>query len=147
MVRIIAAILLLVIASPSSFGQHMESFKAFKWENRLLLLFSPASENSRFQEQLREVEKYAEAARERDLLLFSFPGISGSKQHGLQLSEEELQALREQLNIELADFCLVLIGKDGGVKLRKTVFTPFQEVMMLIDSMPMRKQEIRERNH
>ena len=42
-------------------------------------------------------------------------------------------------------FMLVLIGKDGGVKLRKPFPWDVRQLMRAIDSMPMRQREIRER--
>ena len=42
-------------------------------------------------------------------------------------------------------FQLVLIGKDGGVKLRKPRPWTVRELNRVIDKMPMRQQEIRQR--
>jgi protein-L-isoaspartate O-methyltransferase len=49
-------------------------------------------------------------------------------------------ALREQLRPR--GFMLVLIGKDGGVKLRKPFPWNVREISRVIDKMPMRRQEI-----
>lgn len=42
-------------------------------------------------------------------------------------------------------FMLVLIGKDGGVKLRKPVPWDVREISRSIDKFPLRQQEIRDR--
>ena len=41
---------------------------------------------------------------------------------------------------------MVLIGKDGGVKLRKPSPWSTREISRSIDKMPMRQREIREQN-
>jgi hypothetical protein len=40
-------------------------------------------------------------------------------------------------------FMLVLIGKDGGIKLRKPSPWNVREISRIIDKMPMRRQEMR----
>lgn len=42
-------------------------------------------------------------------------------------------------------FSLVLIGKDGTEKLRRTTLLPPAELFALVDAMPMRRAEMRER--
>jgi len=41
-------------------------------------------------------------------------------------------------------FMLVLIGKDGGVKLRKPLPWDVRELSRTIDTMPMRQREMRD---
>ena len=41
---------------------------------------------------------------------------------------------------------VLLIGKDGGVKLRSTEPVSTDELFALIDSMPMRRREMEERD-
>jgi hypothetical protein len=42
-------------------------------------------------------------------------------------------------------FGIVLIGKDGGIKLRKPAPWTVRELSRIIDKMPMRQQELSER--
>ena len=42
-------------------------------------------------------------------------------------------------------FMVVLIGKDGGVKLRKPLPYSVREISRTIDKMPMRQQEVEDR--
>ncbi|MDG2404831.1 MAG: DUF4174 domain-containing protein, partial [Paracoccaceae bacterium] len=51
-------------------------------------------------------------------------------------------ALREKLRPR--GFMLVLIGKDGGVKLRKPFPWNVREISRVIDKMPMRRQEMKD---
>ena len=61
------------------------------------------------------------------------------------LSTHAAAALREQLRLVSGQLTTVLIGKDGGEKLRRTNDVDLFEILGLIDTMPMRRQEMRER--
>jgi hypothetical protein len=51
--------------------------------------------------------------------------------------------LREKFNVDKKDFQYLLIGKDGGVKIRQNRFLPNEQLFATIDAMPMRRQEMR----
>jgi hypothetical protein len=55
-------------------------------------------------------------------------------------------AARSPLRLKMRPrgFMLVLVGKDGGIKLRKPFPWDVREITRSIDKMPMRKREIRE---
>ena len=61
------------------------------------------------------------------------------------LSTPAADVLRKQLRLMTSQFVVVLIGKDGGEKLRRTHRVDLGEIFALIDAMPMRRQEMRER--
>ena len=54
--------------------------------------------------------------------------------------------LREVYGALPHEFRVVLVGKDGGVKLRQEEPISAADLFALIDSMPMRKQEMRQRS-
>lgn len=58
---------------------------------------------------------------------------------------EALSELVRLRSDELPDFELVLIGKDGGVKARTRDLNALEDFLALIDSMPMRRAEVRSR--
>jgi hypothetical protein len=43
-------------------------------------------------------------------------------------------------------FSLILVGKDGGIKLKRSDQVDLREVFELIDSMPMRQNEMRQKS-
>ncbi|MEL6844299.1 MAG: DUF4174 domain-containing protein, partial [Bacteroidota bacterium] len=60
-------------------------------------------------------------------------------------SEEEVRYLRDRYQVSRKDFVAILIGKDGGRKLRRegnVLEEP--DLFPLIDSMPMRQREMRQ---
>lgn len=68
------------------------------------------------------------------------PTIEQSDTH---VALAELARLRSD---ERSDFEMVLIGKDGGVKARARDLSALEDFLTLIDSMPMRRAEMRSRD-
>jgi hypothetical protein len=106
--------------------------KPFQWKNRILLVFAPDPLDGRLKQQSGLIEKCHSGFRDRDLLVF----IVAEK-----LSSES--RLRSRFKITPNDFAVILIGKDGTAKLRHNGVIEPEEIFQLVDSMPMRREEIR----
>jgi hypothetical protein len=114
----------------------------YQWKNRLLLLFSPSPENPAYQAIVRQLQEKASGVRERDLLVFHVLEPGKSFMNSREISPAGAKALRQRFAIAPGTFTLVLVGKDGGVKLKRTDRVALAEIFGLIDSMPMRQQEM-----
>lgn len=101
----------------------------FLWVNRPIVVLADSPDDPRFLEQLRLLEERLPDLKERDVVVIT--DTNPSQQTDLR------QALRPR------GFMLVLIGKDGGIKLRKPSPWSVREISRVIDKMPMRRQEIR----
>ena len=101
----------------------------FLWVNRPIVVLADSPDDPRFLEQLRLLEERLADLKERDVVVIT--DTDPSQQTDLR------QALRPR------GFMLVLIGKDGGIKLRKPSPWSVREISRVIDKMPMRRQEIR----
>ena len=93
------------------------------------MVLADSPDDPRFLEQLRLLEERLPDLKERDVVVIT--DTDPSQQTDLR------QALRPR------GFMLVLIGKDGGIKLRKPSPWSVREISRVIDKMPMRRQEIR----
>ena len=102
-----------------------------RWKYRPVIVFADSVDDPRFIEQMALLERDADALRERDILVFT------------DTTPEPKGTLRTDLRPR--GFMMVLVGKDGGVKLRKPVPWDVRELSRVIDKMPMRQQEIRDR--
>jgi hypothetical protein len=100
------------------------------WTHRPLIVFADSPNDPAFIEQLELIEARAQALQERDVLVL------------VDTDPKELSAARKTLRPR--GFMLVLIGKDGGVKLRKPFPWDAREISRVIDKMPIRQREIRE---
>ena len=106
--------------------------------------------NSDANDELSEEQKQLlladeQGLRERHLLIFEIDsdkiiGITNQKKYPIE------QNALKQLQIQEGVFEVLLIGKDGGVKLRNDSPVEKGAIFGLIDQMPMRQAEIRRQN-
>jgi hypothetical protein len=101
-----------------------------KWQARPIVVLADSPEDPAFKRQMDLLE-----ARKGELILRDVIVITDT-------DPEARSELRQKLRPR--GFMLVLIGKDGGVKLRKPVPWNVRELSRQIDKMPMRQQEIRD---
>lgn len=119
-------------AEPRTIFQASEvDLEAFKWIARPVVVFSDTAANPAFQQQMDLLTARIEELVARDVVLI------------VDTSPDEKSSLRQKLRPR--GFMLTLIGKDGGVKLRKPFPWDVRELTRSIDKMPLRLQEIRDR--
>jgi hypothetical protein len=82
---------------------------------------------------------------ERDMvvILVITSAVSLKEKPAARVSAVEL---RDAYGVLPHEFQVVLIGKDGGVKLRQEEPISLADLFALIDSMPMRRQEMGQRS-
>ncbi|MCV3272953.1 DUF4174 domain-containing protein [Roseobacter sinensis] len=102
----------------------------FKWEKRPVVVFSDSENNPAFIEQMQLLRERPAELIERDVVVI------------VDTDPDAQSDLRRKLRPR--EFMLVIIGKDGGVKLRKPFPWDIREISRSIDKMPMRQREIRE---
>jgi len=107
-----------------------ETLDQYRWANRPVLLFAPSERDEAYLLQMKILHADKGGLAERDILVLSDISALGRGQ------------LRDTLQID--GFEVILIGKDGGVKLRAKTPISIQELFSLIDAMPMRRQELRD---
>lgn len=114
-----------------------------RWKQRVLVVSAPTADHPHLAAQLSDVERTRKAFRERDMLLVVLLDAGSSRAGDLDLTAAEAEAVREAVDVETGAFALRLVGKDGGVKRSATAATPMADLYALIDTMPMRKREMR----
>lgn len=118
--------------SPSIFLEgDVEDLSQFVWEKRPIIVFADSPNDSNFRLQMEYLNARVSELEERDVIVLTDTDPSAES------------ALRTTLRPR--GFMLVVIGKDGGVKLRKPYPWDVRKLTRAIDSMPMRQREIRER--
>ncbi|NTV42481.1 MAG: DUF4174 domain-containing protein [Syntrophobacteraceae bacterium] len=120
-------------------------FEQFQWKNRLLFVFAPESTNPLFERLQREISTRKHEVDDRDLVIFEILELGISKMNGTQLDPHTAPSLRKRFDISPKTFTLILVGKDGGVKLKRNDHVKLEEIFRLIDSMPMRQDEMRQK--
>lgn len=116
----------------------------YRWENRLLLVFAPSIQNEQFEQIYSTIQKHQEAAEERHLKTIYLIQTGQSSVDGDNINQETAEAIRKKFVVSDGNVTAILIGKDGGEKLRQRNDFDIQEVFNRIDQMPMRKAEMEE---
>jgi hypothetical protein len=108
-----------------------------RWQKRILLISAPRADDPAVIAQRRELAGWDAEARERDLAIVS---VLGDRVEG---ATDGAVTLRKRLRLPAGHFAAVLIGKDGGEKMRSA--TPIAPEMLAetIDAMPMRRERQR----
>jgi len=102
-----------------------------KWERRVLVVSAPADDAS-LTEQRRILAAWKTNAAARDLTVVEIVGDT------VRGASDPAAALRRKYHLP-ATFTAILIGKDGGEKLRSAKPFPAAALEATIDAMPMRK--------
>lgn len=103
----------------------------FVWKNRPIIVFADSENDPAFIEQLDLINARLDDLAERDVVVLT------------DTDPSTLSPVRKKLRPR--GFMLVIVGKDGGVKLRKPFPWNVREISRSIDKMPIRQREIRER--
>lgn len=102
---------------------------------RQVILFYTENGKSLFEKQSEELRANDAGLRERDINVIPY-----------QLSRENA-AQWKRFKVDTSnDFTFILIGRDGGEKHRAERVVPAKELFGKIDAMPMRRNEIGEKN-
>jgi len=103
----------------------------FLWIKRPVIVFADTPADPRFGEQIERFRSEMEMLLDRDVVVLT------------DTDPAALSSIRTALRPR--GFQMVLVGKDGTVKLRKPFPYSVRELTRTIDKMPMRQREIRER--
>lgn len=103
----------------------------FLWKNRPVVVFADSPDDPRFHEQIDRLSQGAHALFDRDVVVL------------VDADPAANSVLRQTLRPR--GFVLVLVGKDGGVKLRKPTPWTVRELTRTIDKFPSRIREVEER--
>ncbi|NNE89660.1 MAG: DUF4174 domain-containing protein [Silicimonas sp.] len=103
----------------------------FKWIARPVIVFADSEAVPAYRTQLELLKARMDELVLRDVILIT------------DTSPAERSDIRKKLRPR--GFMLTVIGKDGGIKLRKPFPWDVRELSRQIDKMPIRQQEIRDR--
>jgi hypothetical protein len=116
--------------------------KQFQWKHRLLLIFAMDENDPPFKKLQDEIIAQKAEVENRDLLVFEFFERGLSRMNTTPLDSVEVHSIRKHYEIPQSAFKVILIGKDGGVKLKQDDTVSLEVIFERIDAMPMRKNEI-----
>ena len=136
---LIALAMSAVFGSPAAMAAELDDYR---WESRPLLLFAPSDSDPRLVETLSRIEASRCDFAGRDMVIGIVVTEGNSSLDGHVASVDQSQRLASRYAIGDNAFSVVLIGKDGGEKLRVNAVPDLQAVYAVIDGMPMRSREM-----
>ncbi len=128
-------ILLLLLKSFPVMLIHSSPLDEFLWKNRILVTFSPSKNNTERSYFLNSINNNLCEFNSRNIIHIDL--IFNEKNHEI----EKFESSFENLSLSASEFRLILIGKDGGIKLNSKKIS-LEEIFALIDTMPMRQEEM-----
>ncbi|MGB2922528.1 MAG: DUF4174 domain-containing protein [Mycobacterium sp.] len=141
----LCALTLIVLATGTAFGSAgaaAAELSDYLWEHRPLLLFAPTDSDPRLVETQGRIDATRCAFLDRDMVIGIVTAEGKSTLDGHMITADESQRLFDQYAIGENAFSALLIGKDGGVKLRVNEVPDLQVIYDVIDGMPMRSREM-----
>ncbi|WP_166395049.1 DUF4174 domain-containing protein [Rubrobacter marinus] len=118
---------------------------AHRGEHRLFLTFAASRRDGDLARQDLLLEGSGDGFAERDLRRGDLFGDGTGNFDGAPVPPAEVAAVRERFGVEPGAFTALLVGKDGTVKHRSDEPVGLEELYALVDAMPMRRREMRER--
>lgn len=115
-----------------------------QWDHRPVVVFAPSADDRRLVRQTALLTEAARSLRDRDMAVYLVADGTVRAIRGPQLGADAT-ALRSHYRAGQGHFTVILVGKDGGEKFRAERVVEPDELFALIDTMPMRRREMRER--
>jgi hypothetical protein len=111
------------------------------WEKRVLLVFAPNPADDRLERQNAVLGAVDDGLIERDMtviraLASDVVTIDGDSR------AQPADSFYRRFGVDAGEFRVILVGKDGTVKLDRNAVVSDDELFQLIDSMPMRRYEM-----
>jgi len=114
-------------------------------ERRWLIVITE-DKNSIYQEQLNSILAEKDSAIERKIAVMHWTSSEVKSVFNYpQKQDNPLAYLKNRISDD-KDFEVILVGLDGSIKLRQNTPISNDKLFELIDSMPMRQQEMRRKN-
>ena len=124
----------------------------YQWHNRIILVVSKDWTPQKYIDQIQEFKHSTDELKERRLILIEVQKgkyrITNPAQR--QDIKEDWQCSNNLYNRFFKnkdDFRVILIGLDGGIKLNKKAIVSKADLFQKIDSMPMRKAELKNKQN
>lgn len=121
---------------------HAQDLTQHQWENRLIILLCSDPGDVDVKKQLNEFRHFAAGLQERKVLVYQVTPERFKQGWDNPDKWKKSDHLFSKYKSDGSDFGLLLIGLDGGIKLREKEPISCEKIFRLIDSMPMRKREI-----
>ena len=150
------ALAVMPVLSPA-LSESRATLASLRHDYRPLLVFA-ASDSDQVREQMRLLGERVKELQERQMVIVPILLHGGDERTAaaeaetiglperavVRLEAGEDAAARRRFHVGQDNFTVILIGKDGGEKLRSQTPVTMERLMKVIDAMPMRQKEVRD---
>lgn len=138
-------LLLFITIFATTMNAQSQDLSSHQWEDRLVLILTDDTSSTIYQEQTEELYSDLNGLKDRKLVIYTvlpnqFKRDDREKDGWIQSDD-----LYSEYKKSDESFEILLIGLDGGVKLRQSEFLLNEDLFGRIDRMPMRRNELRNR--
>lgn len=120
------------------------SLDRYRWNRRLVVVFAPLKTHPNLVVQRQRLKAAAAGLEEREITVIEAVQNTAYLD-GRPTFELDARTLRAEHGVSVVEFAVLLIGKDGGEKLRRDAPVTADTLFDTIDAMPMRQQEMRQK--
>ena len=117
---------------------------SYLWTHRPLVVFAPSASHPILFAQRRALVTEMDGLADREIVLIEVAG-DGVAVNGHPVPNMDADGLRVRYGMPSDAATTVLVGKDGGVKMRRNGALSAETLFSTIDAMPMRRTEMQER--
>jgi hypothetical protein len=124
-----------------------QSLDEHLWKQRVVLIFSPDFQSGKGRDQLSIFKKEKEGLEDRRLIVYQITPEKAVKGTLPIDNPDFIKKMYQRFAVPKNNFMVVLIGLDGGKKLKQSKLLTTEELFAIIDGMPMRRSELRSREN
>jgi hypothetical protein len=125
-------------------GAVSADLSGYRWKNRILLVVTARDQHGKVVAALRQ---HRAGLLDRDLVVIDLSFHDKRIPQSIRPAAAELDSLRSRYGLTgESGSVFLLVGKDGGLKTRQSGELNLSRLFALIDTMPMRREEMRSRN-
>jgi hypothetical protein len=125
-----------------SMNSQSQDLSSHQWEDRLVLILTDDTTNKIYQDQIEELYSDQQGLENRKLVIYTVLSEKFMRDDMPDLGWVESEKLYSDYKSSEKTFEILLIGLDGGVKLRQSEFLSNKKLFGRIDQMPMRRREL-----
>jgi len=129
--------ILLIFITMYSLNIEAQDLSEYKWKNRIVVLYETENNIAEVKSALETSESNASKINEREIIVYTY------KDSVLYTTEGKSTAIKKSSTLPKFYNGYILIGKDGGIKAKSSYPFKIQQLTDLIDSMPMRRSEMK----
>jgi hypothetical protein len=134
---ILSVIILMVF---SSLNNDNVTLNDLRWKNRVVIFFQGQG-----QKETKDIDSLKSELEERKIVFLSI-GDTFTTNSEYKFSQKFIRSLKEKYALKNSDGNWLLIGLDGGVKLKSEDSLDWDLVFRTVDAMPMRQSEIKKKD-